>query len=174
MGRSPLAATHLSGFFSLSLMQMVGMATPLWADRLPMRAVMIGLASGARSIMPLIYSIHFGRMMNVFGVRRFIVFFAAQCAILPVLYPLIPYGAAFLVLQLLLGLAAATVWLAAQTAIARSVGGDPQRLGCSPSSPRSERSSARLRWDLSGILSDRRAATAHWHSGAPACSPRAG
>jgi MFS family permease len=129
MGRSPLVATHLSGFFSLSLMQMVGMATPLWAGRLEMTAVMIGLASGARSILPLLYSIHFGRMMDVVGVRRFIIFFAAQCAILPVLYPLVPYGAAFLVLQLFLGLAAATVWLAAQTAIARNAGGDPATTG---------------------------------------------
>ena len=125
----PLLATHLTGFFSLSLLQMVAIATPLWGNHLGLSAAMIGLAAGSRSIMPLVYSIHLGSVMDVVGVRRVIVFFSVQCALLPLLYPLLPYSAAFVLLQLFLGLSSATVWLAAQTAIARNAAGDYRKTG---------------------------------------------
>lgn len=129
MNQRSLLATYLCGFLSLSFLQMVALVTPLWGDHLGLSVAMIGLASGARSVTPLIYSIHFGSLMDSVGVRRFLIFFAAQCALVPVLYPLLPFAEAFLLLQLVLGLAAATVWLAAQTAIARISAGDARKTG---------------------------------------------
>lgn len=124
MARRQIIATHMAGFFSLSFLQMLALATPLWGQHIGLSVFMIGLASGARSISPLIYAIHFGSLMDSIGARRFLIVFAAQCAVLPVLYPFLPFAVPFLVLQLVLGLAAATVWLAAQTAIARIAAGD--------------------------------------------------
>lgn len=124
-----LIATYAGSFFSLSLLQMVALATPLWGAHLGLSAFMIGLAAGLRSITPLIYSVHFGAMMDTLGVRRVMLFFAAQCALLPALYPLIPNATVFMILQLALGLAAAIIWLASQTAIARLAAGDSRRTG---------------------------------------------
>ena len=114
-----LVATYLCGFLSLSLLQMVALATPLWLGHLGLSAAMLGFAAGARSIAPLALSIHFGALIDQVGVRRLMIIFALQCALLPLLYPAMPHAWAFITLQVFLGLAAATVWLAAQTAIAR-------------------------------------------------------
>jgi len=124
-----LLATYLIGFFSLSLLQMVAIVTPLWGNHLGLSVAMIGFAAGCRSILPLIYSIHFGSVIDIVGVRRVSIFFSALCAILPLLYPLLPYSAAFALLQLFLGLGSAMVWLAAQTAIARGAPGDYGKTG---------------------------------------------
>lgn len=129
MSEKPIIATYMAGFFSLSFLQMLALATPLWGNHLGLSVALIGLASGARSISPLIYAIHFGSLMDSVGARRFLIVFSAQCAVLPLLYPLLPFALPFLVLQLVLGLAAATVWLAAQTAIARVAAGDSRRTG---------------------------------------------
>ncbi len=126
---SPLLATYCAGFFSLSLVQMVAVATPLWGNHIGLTAVMIGLAAGCRSVSPLIYSLPIGKLMDMVGVRRVFLFFSLQCAVLPLLYPLFPHGGAFAVLQLLLGLASATGWMAAQTAIARLASGDTRKTG---------------------------------------------
>lgn len=119
-----MAATYAGGFFSLSLLQMVALATPLWGGQIGLSVAMIGLVVGCRSITPMIYSIHFGAMMDAVGVRRVMLFFACLCVVLPLLYPVLPFAYTLIILQLLLGLASATVWLASQTAIARLAGGD--------------------------------------------------
>lgn len=111
-------ATCACGFFSLSMLQMVALATPLWGGEIGLSAELLGVAVGARSILPLIYSIHFGALMDAISVRRVIAAFATLCTLLPPLYPLLPQPVPLILLQLLLGLAAATVWLAAQTAVA--------------------------------------------------------
>lgn len=126
---TPLLATYSSGFFSLSLLQMVAVATPLWGNHLGLSVAMIGIAAGCRSISPLIYSIHLGSLMDVVGVRRIMLFFAVQCAVLPLLYPWFPSAGMFALLQLLLGLASSTAWMASQTAIARIAAGDSTKTG---------------------------------------------
>jgi len=124
-----MVATYVCGFFSLSLVQMVAIVTPLWGNQLGLSVMLIGWAAGARSVAPLVYSIHFGSLMDIIGVRRLMVFFTAQCALLPILYPLLPYGWSFLLLQLFLGLASVTAWLAAQVAIGRNANGSTLHTG---------------------------------------------
>lgn len=122
--RRALGAAYMAGFFSLSLLQMVALATPLFATHIGLSAVMLGLFVGSRSISPLIYSIHIGGLMDVVGVRRVLLLFSALSAVLPFLYPLFPVSGVLIFLQLLLGLASAVGWMAAQTAIARTGGGE--------------------------------------------------
>lgn len=121
--RRSLATAFATGFFSLSLLQMVALATPLFSNHIGLSAALLGIMAGSRSLAPLIYSIHLGSVMDTVGVRRVLLLFAAMGIVLPPLYPLFPSPAILIVLQLLLGLAAATAWMAAQIAIARSSGG---------------------------------------------------
>lgn len=123
-----MAAINGCGFFSLSLMQMVSFASPLWGHQLPLSAVMLGLVLSARTITPLVYSIHFGALMDSIGVRRLMLVFTLVCIVLPVLHPLFPGLGALFALQIGLGLGAATVWLAAQTAVARHAAGERTRI----------------------------------------------
>lgn len=129
MERRQIIAVYMTGFFSLSALQMVALATPLWGQHLGLSVFMIGLASAARSVSPFVYALHFGALMDSIGARRFLIAFSAQCAVVPLLYPLLPFPVAFLLLQLVLGLAAATAWLGAQTAIARIAAGNSRLTG---------------------------------------------
>lgn len=127
--RRALIATHLCGFFSLSLLQMVALATPLLGGSMGVPAATLGILAGARSLIPLLYSIHIGALMDVVGVRRVMLTFSIVCALLPPLYPLTSSVPMLIVLQLALGLASAIVWMAAQTAIARVSGGETRYTG---------------------------------------------
>lgn len=116
----------MCGFFSLSLMQMLALSIPLWGGHIGLSAALLGITVGARSVLPMVYSIHFGAMMDALGVRRILIVAASGCAALPLLHPLALAAPALIVLQLALGLASATVWLAAQTSVARLAAGAPQ------------------------------------------------
>src|SRR5690606_11960780 len=107
-------------FFSLSLLQMVALATPLFSNHIGLSAALLGIMAGARSLAPLVYSIHLGSVMDRVGVSRIMLLFAASGVLLAPLYPLLPYPPILVGLQLLLGLAAAISWMGAQIAIARS------------------------------------------------------
>lgn len=122
--RRALAATYAAGFFSLSLLQMVALASPLFASHIGLSAGMVGVVVGSRSVAPLVYSIHIGSVMDRVGVRRVLLLFAGAGIGLPLLYPLFPTPGILIALQLLLGLASAVGWMAAQTAIARTGAGD--------------------------------------------------
>lgn len=124
-----LVATYLCGFFSLSLLQMTALATPLLGGAIGVPAATLGILAGSRSLVPLIYSIHIGALMDVVGVRRVMLTFSLVCAVLPPLYPLTSSVPLLIALQLVLGLASAIVWMAAQTAIARLSGGDTRHTG---------------------------------------------
>jgi len=85
-----MAVIYVCGFFSLSLMQMVAFASPLWGNHVQLSAIMLGTVIGARAVTPLIYSIHFGALMDAIGVRRIMAIFTAVCVVTPILHPLLP------------------------------------------------------------------------------------
>lgn len=124
-----LVATYLCGFFSLSLLQMSALATPLLGGAVGLSAATLGVLAGCRSFAPLVYSIHIGALIDIVGVRRVMLFFSVPCAILPPLFPLASCLPLLIVLQLMLGLASAVVWLAAQAAIARVSEGETRYTG---------------------------------------------
>lgn len=121
--RRNLATAYSTGFFSLSLLQMVALATPLFSNHLGLSAALLGVMAGARSLAPLVYSIHLGSVMDRVGVRRIMLLLAASGVLLAPLYPILPHPSILIVLQLLLGLAAAICWMGAQIAISRSGSG---------------------------------------------------
>lgn len=120
-----LYAVYATAFFSLSLVPMTSLIVPLWALSLGAGPALIGVAVAARSVLPLFLSIHGGALMDRLGTRRLMLIFTAAAAAVSVLYPLLPYVGALIVLQLLLGWAQGMGWIGAQTKIARLTRGHP-------------------------------------------------
>jgi len=124
-----LYAVYASGFFSLSLVPMTSLAVPLWAVSLGAPPAMIGIAIAARSVLPFFLSIHGGVMMDRLGTRQVTLFFTLTGALFSLLYPLLPWIGAVIVLQLFIGLAQGMGWIGAQTKIARLARGSPVYAG---------------------------------------------
>lgn len=123
------AACYATGFFSLGLVPMMSLAVPLWAVTLGASPFVIGLAVGARSVLPLVLSIHGGVVMDRLGVRRVLFWLAGACILLAPLYPAVPTVPALIVLQLLFGLAQGLSWIGAQTQVGLLTKGSPTHTG---------------------------------------------
>src|ERR1700759_4119301 len=72
-----IAGIYGTAFFSLSLVPMASLVVPLWAiQHLNATPIWVGIAVGARSFMPLLFSIHGGALMDRLGTRRVMVWCA--------------------------------------------------------------------------------------------------
>ncbi|MYZ47542.1 MFS transporter [Propylenella binzhouense] len=127
--RRALVATNAGAFFSLSLMQIVGLVTPLWTTKLAIEPAWIGFILSARSVLPFLLSIQLGGLMDAIGVRKVMLACAAGGIALPLLYPLLPHVWPLIALQLVLGLVSAVSWLGSQASIGLLVHGDPRTMG---------------------------------------------
>lgn len=123
------AACYASGFFSLGLVPTMWIVVPLWALELGASPLEIGLVIGARALLPLMFSIHGGVVMDRLGVRRVMFWLAGACILLIPLYPLIPWVPALIFLQLLFGLTQSLTWIGAQTQIGELTAGSPVHSG---------------------------------------------
>jgi MFS family permease len=94
---------------------MLSVVVPLYAVAVGLNAAEIGLVVSARSVLPALLSIHGGILTDQLGTRRVLMWVAAGCVLLPLLYPLSGWFAVLLMLQLLLGLASALGMAASQT-----------------------------------------------------------
>jgi PPP family 3-phenylpropionic acid transporter len=96
---------------------------PLWVLSLKPSAFEFGLVIGAKALLPFLLSIHGGAMMDRLGVRKVMLFFAVIGLALPILFPLLPWIAAAVVLQLVLGLTTTMSWVGAQTLVGQTMRG---------------------------------------------------
>lgn len=117
------------GFFSLSPMLMMGLAVPLWGVSLGIGPEFLGLILGARSLLPFLLSIYGGELLDRWGTRRSLLVLAVLSVFIPLFYPVFPFPAALLLLELFGGLVAAFVWMGAQTVLAQVAKGDPVSAG---------------------------------------------
>jgi len=122
-------AVYACGFFTLGFAVLVGLAVPLWTVELHARPATTGLVLGAQAILPLLLSIHVGILMDRTDARTVMLVMAIAGAILPLLYPLMPWIPALFVLQMLAGLLYQLSWVGAQTLIGRSYPGDARFYG---------------------------------------------
>ncbi|MFT5539920.1 MAG: MFS family permease [Alphaproteobacteria bacterium] len=104
-----------TAFFSLSMVPMSSILVPLWMVSLGATPLMIGLAIGVRSLLPLLLSIHGGVLMDRLGPRRVTLAVAVMAAALFPLYPLMPWFIAIIFLQALFGIAQGLCWVGSQT-----------------------------------------------------------
>ncbi len=81
---------------------------------------------GARAVTPLIYSIHFGALMTLSGCAGY-GDFTAVCVVTPI-SPVASPARPLLLLQVVLGLGAAIVWLAAKAAIHERPQASPRQI----------------------------------------------
>jgi len=116
---STIYATYGVGFAGNGVAMMLKVIIPLWAIELHFSASQIGIAIGLSSLMPFLFSIHGGVLMDRLGTRRVTMAYGLITAILSPLYPLFPFFAAVLVLQLLTGLGSSMVWVGAQSLVIR-------------------------------------------------------
>jgi MFS family permease len=110
-----LLATLGAGLFTNGVWDMLSVIVPLYAVAVGLNAAEIGLIVSARSVLPALLSIHGGILMDQLGTRRVLLWVAAACTLLPLLYPISGWFAVLAILQLLLGLASALGMAASQT-----------------------------------------------------------
>jgi MFS family permease len=116
-------AIYGTGIFSNSANAMVNVIIPLWLIKLEASPFMVGLALGARFILPSLLSIHGGVLMDRIGTRRVLLFFSIFGMILPPLHPLMPWPEAVVVFQMIGGLVSTMGWVACQTIIGQIIPG---------------------------------------------------
>lgn len=128
-GLGRVAIVCAAGFLALGLVPMMAIIVPLWALELESSPAVIGLAIGARSLLPVLLSIHGGALMDRLGAERVMCWMAVAGVVLSPLYVLVPTVWALLILQVLLGLAQALAWIGAQAKMLRMTAGDTRQAG---------------------------------------------
>jgi MFS family permease len=98
---------------------------PLWTLYLNPSPLAFGLVIGAKSLLPFLFSIHGGVLMDRLGARRVMMFFAVIGAIVPFLFPVLPWIWVAGILNLLIGLTSTMNWVGAQTLVGQVMRGDP-------------------------------------------------
>ena len=122
-------ALYGTSFFSLSLVPMASLVVPLWALAMGASPFWIGIAVGARSLLPMFLSIHGGVLMDKLGTRRVMLFFAVVTMVSFPLYPLLPSLYALVMLQLVTGLSQGLSWVGSQTLYGQFTRGSPKHAG---------------------------------------------
>jgi len=123
-------AVYVSGYLSTSMQNMAGVLIPLWVVvTLDPSALMIGIILGARNFLPTLLAIHGGAMMDLLGAKRVMMVFAIVSLLVHIMYPLVPWVWAVIILQMIGGLATTTSWMGAQTLIGQVMKGDVTHSG---------------------------------------------
>jgi MFS family permease len=116
---STIYATYGVGFAGNGVAMMLKVIIPLWAIELHLSASQIGIVIGIAGLMPFLFAIHGGVLMDRLGARRVTMAYGLTTALLCPLYPVFPFFAAMVVLQLITGLTSTMVWVGAQSLIVR-------------------------------------------------------
>ncbi|OLO25290.1 hypothetical protein BTR23_24980 [Alkalihalophilus pseudofirmus] len=110
---------YLAGAFSLSLNPMIVLLIPLYALSIEASPLMIGIATSAVAIVPLILSISSGALVDRLGAKRILVSGPLLLASISVLYPVFPSMIALIIFGLFYGQISTTNWISVQTYIAK-------------------------------------------------------
>ncbi len=122
-------AVYGAGLFSNSMTHMVSVLVPLWVLSFESSALLVGIALGSRHILPVLFSIHGGALMDRLGIRRVMIAFALLGIAVPLIFPLFPYLWAVIVLQMLSGISAAMGWIGTQAHIGAVMRGEARYAG---------------------------------------------
>lgn len=125
-----VAGIYGTAFFSLSLVPMASLVVPLWAvQHLGATPLWVGIAVGARSFMPLLFSVHGGALMDRLGTRRVLVWCAAITLVLFPLYIVWQSMTGLILLQLVIGLSQGLAWVGAQALYGQLSRGSAEHAG---------------------------------------------
>ncbi|MCH8054784.1 MAG: MFS transporter [Deltaproteobacteria bacterium] len=120
---------YAAGIFSNGAAHLATVIVPLWVLMIDPSPLMVGIALGSRHFLPVLLSIHGGALMDRLGIRRVMIAFAVVGAIVPFLFPVFPFFAAVIILQMLTGIAMAIGWIGTQAHVGVLMKGDPVYAG---------------------------------------------
>lgn len=129
LGLRAEAMTYAVAFLSISLQPMANVVVPLWALSMGVPPLLLGIAMGARSLLPFLFAIHGGVLIDRLGVRRVMVFCALASALISILYPALPWIGPLIALQVCIGMFTTMGWIGSQTHTGRITGGHPRYMG---------------------------------------------
>ena len=127
--RATEVAVYGVGLFTTSVFHIDSVIIPLYASTFNPSPFVFGLVFGASHLLPLLFSIHAGALMDRLGSKRVLVFCTSLVTLLPLAYPLAPGIYVLILLQLLLGLTESMGWLGAQTMIGQYMHGRTKYAG---------------------------------------------
>ncbi|MDX1484401.1 MAG: MFS transporter [Alphaproteobacteria bacterium] len=116
-------------FFAGSQFLLISVIMPLWALELGASPFFIGLIISSRQILVITLSIHGGTLLDRFGPRLVIMCLGFAGAGLTLLFPLLPFLWACIVLQMATGFAEVTCWIGAQALTGGLLRGRPDYAG---------------------------------------------
>lgn len=120
---------YATGLFGMGVMDVFVILVPLYALGLGMSATQIGILVGVRGVLTMLFAIHAGTLMDRFGTKRVMLFFAGATVVLAPVYPMVSWFPALVLLQMVCGGAASLCWLGAQTLVAHIGHGEAVYLG---------------------------------------------
>lgn len=120
---------YVAGIFSNGGGHVYSIVIPIWMLYIDPSPIMVGIALGSRHILPVLLSIHGGALMDRIGIRNVMIGFATVGAVSPFLFPLFPFVAAVIFLQMLTGVSMAMGWIGTQAEIGAHMRGDPHYAG---------------------------------------------
>ena len=123
------AAVYGTGLFANSSLQLYNVVVPLWVVLLNPSPIMIGVVLGARQVLPMLFSIHGGALMDRLGARRVTLWLAGVSVCIPLLYPLMPWIPALIILQMLGGFSVMMCWVGVQSFVGHAMKGQPVYAG---------------------------------------------
>jgi MFS family permease len=122
-------AIYSAGLFSNSMTDVASVVLPLWLASMGLSTLIIGLVVGARHILPLLFAIHGGSLIDRLGTRRVMIASAAVSAVVLPLFPVFPWVPVIMALQMANGLATTMCWMVAQASFGRVLLGHPDFAG---------------------------------------------
>ena len=122
-------AVYACGMFNGPMYHIVSVIMPLWALLLDASPLMIGVVIGSRQVLPTLFAIHGGALMDRLGTRRMLLAFGVIGMAAPILFPVFPWVGAAIVLQMISGLAESVNWIGAQALVGQAMRGHPTYAG---------------------------------------------
>jgi MFS family permease len=108
---------------------MVSVIIPLWALELSSSPFLIGLIISSRQFLVVTMGIYGGALLDRYGPRRVIMILGVIGAAATGLFPVLPFIAAAIILQLIAGFCESTNWVGAQALVGRMLKGQPVYVG---------------------------------------------
>ncbi len=127
--RRALYPAYANALFGMGLMDVFVVIVPLYGLMLGFTATQIGVLVGVRGVLSIFFSIHAGALMDRFGTRRMMLYFAVLTVATAPLFPLTGSFAGLVAVQALCGFAVSMTWLGAQTLIAQIGHGEAEYIG---------------------------------------------
>ncbi len=120
---------YASGFFNGNVYFLTGILMPLWAAIVVKEPFLIGVVVAARQVMPVLFAIHGGALMDRFGARRVMLIFTGTGIVVMAAFPFFPFLSAIIALQMLSGMAESMGWVGSQALVGKVLKGRPVYAG---------------------------------------------